>query len=538
MIQNRKLPSSTQHDFARIPDANIPRSVFNLSKKYKTAFDTGYLIPILCDEALPGDTWKVRLDSVARLATPIVPFMDNLYIDYHFFAVPNRLLWTNWVKFMGEQVDPGDSIDYTVPIVTAHAVTTGLLQDYMGIPVGAGSVEYNALHTRAYNLIWNNWYRDENLQDSVKVDTGDGPDTYTDYVLLRRGKRHDYFTSCLPWPIKGTEAQISLGGSADVFGDGNALGINDGTNNMGMYRIAANEMTGGTGFYGQAIGSSPAVGTGPAPSVAIGVVTSGNSGLYADLTTAVGPTVNSFRETIYLQHMLERDARGGTRYPEILRSHFNVVDPMMSVLQRPEYLGGGTAPIHITPIPQTSESGTTKQGYLAAVGYQEAEGIGFTKSFTEHCVIIGLASVRADLSYQRGLRKMWSRQTREEYYFPSLAHLGEQSVLNKEIWHQGNATDDNVFGYQERWSEYRHGVSEITGVLRSDATTTAIDEWHLAIDDATLPLLDDTFIQENPPVARVVAVPSEPEIIFSGYFNIQCARVMPTFSVPGMGTTL
>jgi hypothetical protein len=293
------------------------------------------------------------------------------------------------------------------------------------------------------------------------------------------------------------------------------------------------------GFFGSTVGFGTNTGASPASYVGLGVATHAlHSGLKADLSAAIGPTVNSFRETIYLQHLLERDARGGTRYCELIRSHFNVNDPMSAVLQRPEYIGGGSSIIGITPIPQTSESSTTKQGTLAAVGFHSQSGIGFSKSFTEHGVIIGLASVRADLTYQRGLRRMWSRQTREEFYFPSLAHLGEQAVLNQELFHQGTSADTEAFGYNERWSELRHGYNHITGILRSDATGTPLDEWHLSQDFGTLPTLGSDFIEENPPVSRVVAVPSEPEIVFDGYFDIKCARVMPTFSIPGLGTTL
>jgi len=316
------------------------------------------------------------------------------------------------------------------------------------------------------------------------------------------------------------------------------INFSDGADNVGLfYSTSANAVVASRGYYDQSIGATPAAGTSAAHLATLGLHNS-NSGIIADLSSAVGPTVNSFRETIYLQHMLERDARGGTRYCEIIRSHFSVSDPMSAILQRPEYLGGGSSMVGITPIPQTSESGTTKQGTLAAVGYHNQSGVGFSKSFTEHSCIIGLASVRADLTYQRSLRRMWSRQVREDYYFPSLAHLGEQSVLCKEIFHQGTGADDDVFGYQERWGELRHGQSLITGILRSDASGTPLDEWHLSQDFGTLPTLNSDFIEETPPVSRVVAVTSEPELIFDGYFNIRCARVMPTFSVPGMGSSL
>lgn len=535
-----RLSSKDSHNFSRVPEAAVPRSVFDLSRPYKTAFDSGYLVPFFMDETVPGDTFIVNLQHVARLSTPIVPFMDQLYIDFHFFSVPKRLLWTNFVKMMGEQTDPGDSTSYTVPIVTAHAPSVGSLWDYLGQPTGAGNVTANAWWSRAYNFIYDEWYRDENLQDSVGHDTDDGPDSSADYVLLKRGKRHDYFTSCLPWPIKGTESTLELGTSAPVIGNGEALGLYDGTANTGLYfnTATADRLAAQAGFYGASVGYGTATGVDPVTNVAIGVSThTTHSGLEADLSSAVGPTVNSFRETIYLQHMLERDARGGTRYCEIIRSHFNVTDPMSAILQRPLFLGGGTSKINITPVPQTSESNTTNQGTLAAVGYSAGEGIGFNQSFTEHCVILGLMSVRATMTYQRGLHRMYSVQTRAEHYWPSLAHLGEQVVYNREIYHQGTSADSEAFGYQERWGHMRYGVGLVTGLLRSDAASN-VDEWHLAQDFGSLPTLGSTFIEENPPVSRVVATPSEPEIIFDGFINVKAARPMPTFSVPGMGTKL
>jgi hypothetical protein len=252
----------------------------------------------------------------------------------------------------------------------------------------------------------------------------------------------------------------------------------------------------------------------------------------ADLSGATAATINSLREAFQLQRMLERDARGGTRYTEIIRSHFRVDSPDARQ-QRPEYLGGGSTPIQVTPVPQTSESGSTKQGHLTAVGYHSQDGVGFTKSFVEHCVLIGMVSVRADLSYQQGLNRMWSRQTKHDYYWPALAHLGEQSVLNKEIYAQGIAADNDVFGYQERWAEYRYFPSKITGKLRSN-TTASLDHWHLSQDFGSLPALNASFIEDNPPISRVVAVTSEPEFVFDGFFDVTCTRPMPVYSVPGL----
>ncbi len=521
------------HQFSQVPHVNIPRSNFKRSHGYKTAFDAGFLVPIFVDEALPGDTFNVSMSSVARLATPLVPFMDNLHMDFFFFAVPNRLLWDNWQKFMGEQDNPGDSISFVVPTVASPAGghLVGSLSDYFGIPV-LKDITVNALHHRAYNLIYNEWFRDENLQNSVVVDKDDGPDTTTDYALLKRGKRHDYFTSCLPSPQKGVAVDLPLGTSAPVRGDGKAVTLDDGAADYGTW-FAGAAVNLGAGFVGANTGASPATGAQPSTGVAVGVPTVSDSHMIADLSAATAASINSLREAFQLQRLFERDARGGTRYTEIIKSHFRVDSPD-SRLQRPEYLGGGSSLISVTPIAQTSETlAGTPQAHLSAIGYHSQSGVGFTKGFVEHCVIIGLVNVRADLTYQQGLNRMWSRQTKHDFYWPALAHLGEQSVLNKEIWHNNDANDDLVFGYQERWAEYRYFPSKITGILRSDAPAS-LDNWHLSQDFATLPALNAAFIEENPPVSRVVAVTSEPEFIFDSYFDITCTRPMPVYSVPGL----
>lgn len=524
--------SVMKHDFSKVPSANIPRSQFNRSCGLKTTFDAGYLVPVFLDEALPGDTFNLKMTAFSRLATPIHPFMDNLFMDSFFFAVPIRLIWDNWQKFNGEQTDPGDSTDFLVPTMTSPVggYSTGSLSDYFGIPISKAGLVHSSLWHRAYNLIWNEWFRDENLQDSVVVDKDDGPDTPTDYVLLRRGKRHDYFTSCLPWPQKGDAVELPIGASAPVYGDGKALGLTDGTTSYGL---AVNTTTARvyTTNYNQNVGSAAAGAS--AGNVAVGVVTSGVSGLYADLSSATAATVNQLREAFQIQKLYERDARGGTRYTEILRSHFGVVSPDAR-LQRPEYLGGGSSPVNVNPIAQTSSTdATTPQGNLAAMGTCSLMNHGFTKSFVEHCVIIGLVSVRADLNYQQGLNRMFSRSTRWDFYWPALSHIGEQAVLNKEIFAQATSADNDVFGYQERFAEYRYKPSQITGLFRSDAAST-LDSWHLAQDFAALPSLNATFIQEDPPIDRVIAVSSQPHFLFDSYFDLKCARPMPVYSVPGL----
>jgi len=400
----------------------------------------------------------------------------------------------------------------------------GSIHDYFGLPTEVPDLEHSALWHRAYNLIWNDWFRDENLQNSLTVPTGDGPDTPSTYTLQKRGKRHDYFTSSLPWPQKGTAVSIPLSGNAPIRGLGtdNAL--------FGTTTKTVQESGAASAVYADAQETSTTVYVQEDPANA------GFPLVEADLSAATAATINQLRQAFQIQKLYERDARGGTRYTEIIKSHFGVTSPDAR-LQRPEYLGGGTSPVNVSPIAQTSSTDvTTPQGNLAAFATSSISRHGFTKSFTEHSVIIGMVSIRADLTYQQGLPRMFSRSTRWDFYWPALAHIGEQSILNKEIYAQGSANPTNdaaVFGYQERYAEYRYKPSNITGQFRSNFATT-LDTWHLAQNFGSLPTLSSSFIEEAPPVARVIAVPTAPHMLFDSFFDLKCARPMPMFGVPGM----
>lgn len=551
------------HLFSLTPSVKVQRSGFNRSNTYKTTFHAGKLIPFYCDEVLPGDTVNLRANLFCRMATPIVPIMDNLYLETFFFFVPNRLVWNNWQKFMGEQINPGDSIDFVIPHVTGaqndnYQAEAESLYDYFGIPIGVDmhhatyhpkGIKFSALPLRAYCKIWNDFFRDENLQNSLPIELGDYNRVLTgssgnDFLnfcaagsCLPRGKRHDYFTSCLLTPQKFEALRIPLTGNAPVKANGslsitNPVIMFDGSGSAGK-RLQADD-TGDGGDVGFVSTGSTFVSK-DITSLGGTLATSGSGSLYADLSSVTAATINDLRTAFQIQRLLESQNRSGTRYIEILAGQFGVMSPDAR-LQRPEYLGGSSCRININPVMQTSattSSDYTPQGNLAAYGVAADRVNGFVKSFVEHGYIIGLVNVRADLNYQQGLNRMWSRKTRYDFYWPTLAHLGEQAVLNKEIYAQADDDDEGVFGYQERWAEYRYKPNMITGKFRS-TYAQPLDIWHLAQKFDSLPVLGNEFIQDNPPIDRVIAVPSEPEFLLDVYFKEKWVRPMPVYSVPGL----
>jgi hypothetical protein len=531
----------------------MKRTKFDRSHVYKTTFDSGKLIPVFVDEVLPGDTTRMSVNYFARLATPIKPIMDNIYLDWFFFFVPNRLVWEHWQNFCFEQEDPDDKTDYVIPAVTAtgnsNNTYVGSLWDYFGLPLNtSGNLSgISALPFRGVYLIWNEWFRDENLQKSVKIQKGDanevldssrsadqpswiftsGTDIVPGFACPPRGKRHDYFTSALPWTQKGPGVEVPLTGNAPVYGDGKPLiydaYLSDSSPLSGNYR----RLNGTDAASLQSIGT--ATGT--------NVVSKGAnypSHLYADLSSVSSATINSLRTAFQMQKFYERLARGGSRYTEVLRSFFGVVSPDAR-LQRPEFLGSFTKMVNVNPIAQTSATDdTSPQGNLSAYGVTAAKFHGFTKSFVEHGYIFGFVCARADLTYQQGINKMWLRSTVYDFYWPTFAHLGEQAIELREIYAQGSKDDTTVFGYQERYAEYRYKPSQITGKFRSSVVNGSLDKWHLSQFFKNAPTLNEEFIVENPPIERIIAVPSEPEFLLDIGFRYTTVRPMPMFGTPGL----
>lgn len=567
------------HRFSDAPAMYMKRTKFDRSHVYKTTFNSGKLIPVFVDEVLPGDTTRMSVNYFARLATPIKPIMDNIYLDWFFFFVPNRLVWEHWQNFCFEQEDPDDSTDYVIPSVSATGNSEnaylGSLWDYFGLPVNtSGNLSgISALPFRGVYLIYNEWFRDENLQKSVKIQKGDanevlnsarsseqpswvftsGTSIVPGLACPPRGKRHDYFTSALPWTQKGPGVSIGLAGTASIVdpspetgyllhSNADQLAVVSATRSEGKsggYRVAAGNGVVTFSRHGSDSDSSSVAGFAGNTSGAVSVAAQrastylGNDS-YVDLDTSSIFTINSLRTAFQMQKFYERLARGGSRYTEVLRSFFGVVSPDAR-LQRPEFLGSFTKMVNVNPIAQTSATDdTSPQGNLSAYGVTAAKFHGFTKSFVEHGYIIGFVCARADLTYQQGINKMWLRSTVYDFYWPTFAHLGEQAIELREIYAQGSEADTTVFGYQERYAEYRYKPSQITGKFRSSIVNGSLDKWHLSQFFNNAPTLNEEFIVENPPIERIIAVPSEPEFLLDIGFRYTTVRPMPMFGTPGL----
>ena len=561
------------HRFSDAPAMYMRRTKFDRSHVYKTTFNSGKLIPVFVDEVLPGDTTRMSINYFARLATPIKPIMDNIYLDWFFFFVPNRLVWEHWQNFCFEKEDPDDNTDYVIPTLSAGSSVNnallGSLWDYFGLPVNtSGNLSgINALPFRAVYLIWNEWFRDENLQKSVKIQKGDTNEVfdssrYSDQpswifssgtnlvpgcACPPRGKRHDYFTSALPWTQKGPGVSVGLAGTATLVDpspvsgyfvqqSNNSLGAAQLQKDGGVHRVFTGNgsLSYVNGGYSTAIAGHSVNGSVETTVTAQPGSSWLSKSTYADLDSSSIFTINSLRTAFQMQKFYERLARGGSRYTEVLRSFFGVVSPDAR-LQRPEFLGSFTKMVNVNPIAQTSATdNTSPQGNLSAYGVTASRFHGFTKSFVEHGYIIGFVCARADLTYQQGVNKMWLRSTVYDFYWPTFAHLGEQAIELREIYAQGTKADTTVFGYQERYAEYRYKPSQITGKFRSSVTGGNLDIWHLSQFFSNAPTLSEEFITENPPIKRIIAVPSEPEFLLDIGFRYTTVRPMPMFGTPGL----
>lgn len=533
-LPERRLVS--QQDAALIERANIPRSKFINTWTRKTAFDAKYLTPIMVDEILPGDHMTYNVTAYVRMSTPVFPIFDNQRIETFFFFVPSRILWRSWTKMMGEQLQPGDSIAFTMPqiVLVAADIVLGGIYDHMGIPginQITNNISVNALPLRAYARIFNEWFRDQNINPGFLVLTDEGPDPANTYELSVRAKAHDRFTSALPWAQKFTAPNVPLAGQAPVKG-------------IGWDPAGTTTTPGGQDLYesGDTFGVSAltdyAHGHRFDNAAALMWVEANATGvpqIYADLTQATGVAINTLRQAWMIQSLLERDARGGTRYTEVIQAHFGIKNPDSRV-QRPEYIGGGKTPLNITPVAQTAPADDTSVGDLGGAG-TAAGSHHASYAATEHGYIIGLINVRSELSYQQGINKLWMRLSRYDFYWPALAQLGEQAILRQELYMTGVAADDEtVFGYAPAWDEYRQRTSEVTGIMRSTAVAT-LDRWHLAQKFLTPPTLSTAFIQEDPPMARVLAAADQAanqQYLADIMFNRTAVRQLPTFGTPAI----
>lgn len=547
------MSRNAESHFAQLPHADMSRSSFDRSHSLKTSFNVGDVVPFYVDEVLPGDTFDVRTSKVVRMPALITPIMDNIYLDTYYFYVPNRIVWDHWRQLMGENTESAwlPETQYQVPQITAPSGgwAIGTLADYFGIPTGVAGLSVNALPFRAYALIMNEWFRDENLTDPLVIPKDDTTvagvntgnyitDTAKGGLPFKAAKYHDYFTSCLPSPQKGPDVTVPVanagpypvyGMSSSVFGSGSP------GKQASSVRLT-NDFTSGNVYMkssGGAVSGSLSAEASSGPS--------GSSvafdNLWADPgSSAVATTINQLRMAFQIQKLYEKDARGGTRYIEILKAHFGVTSPDAR-LQRPEYLGGNRIPINVSQIVQNSETtNTSPQGTPVGLSLTSDSHSDFRKSFVEHGFVIGLMVARYHHTYQQGLERFWSRRDRLDYYFPVFANIGEQAVKNKEIMAQGTDEDDEVFGYQEAWADYRYKPSHVTGEMRSSSPQT-LDSWHLADDYETLPALSDAWIRENKEtVDRVIAVTSQitHQLFADIYVECRSVRPMPVYSIPGL----
>nr|WNN13459.1 MAG: major capsid protein [Microviridae sp.] len=522
---------NSENRFAENPQVGVSRSRFQRNSDNKTTFNTGELIPIYLDEVLPGDTHQIDMACVMRMATPIFPVMDNAFCDFYFFFVPNRILWEHWKEFMGENRETAwtPKTEYSIPQVTAPAGgwAEGTLADYLGLPTKVEGISVSALPGRAYGLIYNEWFRNQNVTqptlvevtDATTTGKNDGSATNDSAITLAKplkaAKVFDYYTGALPEPQKGEPITLPIGGTAPVKlykDDDLKNAINDiQINNATIYTASKDD---------------------PITATDDSLDKYGKMG--ADLSSVTAATINQLRQAFQIQKLLEKDARGGTRYREVLREHFGVVSPDAR-MQIPEYLGGYRLPINVSQVIQTSSTDSTSpQGNTAALSVTTMNKSMFTKSFTEHGFIMGLAVVRTDQTYQQGIERMWSRKGRYDYYWPVLANIGEQAILNKEIYAQGNAKDEEAFGYQEAWADYRYKPSKVTGLFRSNAQQS-LDSWHYAQDYDALPTLSTAWMeQSDTEMKRTLAVQNQPDFIADFYFMNKTTRCMPVYSIPGL----